>query len=217
MGPGHKPMSTFIRRLLLIALVAAAGCGVASAQSPPVPAPPDLSARSYILLDFHSGQQLVSVNAHERVEPASLTKVMTAYVVFSELRAGNIALDELVTISERAWRTPGSRMFVEVRSQVAVEDLLKGLIIQSGNDAAVALAEHIAGDEQTFAQFMNQHARQLGLTGTQYRNATGLPDPEHYTTAYDTALLTAAAIRNFPEYYSWYPERQSTWNGTTQP
>lgn len=204
-------------RCFVFALVAVAATTTVHAQNVlPVPAPPNLAAKSYILVDFHSGRELVAHKADERVDPASITKVMTAYVIFQELRAGNISLTDEVSISERAWRAPGSRMFVEVGSKVSVQDLLKGLIIQSGNDAAIALAEHVAGSEATFAQVMNQYAAQLGLVGTQYRNATGLSHPEHYTTARDTALLAAAAIRDFPEYYKWYSERQFTWNGITQ-
>ena len=185
-------------------------------QPLPVPAPPQLAASSYILVDFDSGRELVAHNAGERVDPASLTKIMTAYVVFSELKAGNIGLDDMVPVSERAWRAPGSRMFIEVGSRISVQNLLKGLIIQSGNDASIALAEHIAGNEATFAELMNQYAAKLGMHDSSFRNATGLTQDEHYTTARDTALLAAAAIRDFPEYYAWYSERQFTWNGITQ-
>ncbi|RFA31280.1 serine-type D-Ala-D-Ala carboxypeptidase [Alkalilimnicola ehrlichii] len=205
--------SRFIASLVLVGLYLVAGAVQASI---PLPAPPSLSANSYILLDFHSGRELVTHNADERVDPASLTKIMTAYVVFNELKSGNITLDERVTISERAWRAPGSRMFVEVGTQVSVENLLKGLIIQSGNDASIALAEHIAGNEDTFAQVMNQYAARLGMDNTNYRNATGLPHEDHYTTARDVAILAKAAIRDFPEYYAWYSERQFTWNGISQ-
>ena len=141
---------------------------------------------------------------------------MTSYVVFHELAKGNLKLEEMVTVSERAWRTPGSRMFIEVNSTVSVEDLLKGMIIQSGNDASVALAEHIAGSEEVFASLMNQYAASLGMGDTSYENATGLPSPEHYTTAADVAVLSAALIREFPELYSWYSIKEYTYNDIRQ-
>lgn len=181
-----------------------------------VPTPPKLAAESYILTDFHSGTVLAEQNADEKLPPASLTKIMTVYVVFKELKQGNLKLDELVTVSEKAWRAPGSRMFIEVNKQVPVEDLLKGVIIQSGNDASIALAEHIAGDESTFAELMNHHAKVLGLTNTHYVNSTGLPDENHYTTAKDLARLTQALIAEFPEYYGWFSIKEFTYNGITQ-
>ncbi len=183
----------------------------------PIPAPPAVNARSWLLQDFHSGAVLSEHNANERMEPASLVKIMTAYIVFSEIRAGTVSLDNQVLISEKAWRMPGSRMFIEVNTRVSVEDLLKGMIVQSGNDASVALAEHVAGSESAFADLMNEHARALGMTGTHYTNSTGLPDPDLYTTAHDLALLARAMIRKFPEYYQWYSEREFTFNGITQP
>ena len=185
-------------------------------QPVPVPAAPELASPSYILIDFHSGAVLAAKNPDERREPASLTKMMTEYIVFSELKAGNLKLDDEVTISERAWRAEGSRTFLEVGDRVPVEVLLKGLIIQSGNDASIALAEHIAGSEQTFAQLMNQYAFQLGMHDTHLVNSTGLPHPDHYSTARDMATLAIALIRDFPEYYKWHSEKQFTWNGITQ-
>lgn len=182
----------------------------------PVPAAPELAAPAYILIDFHSGAELAAKNPDVRREPASLTKMMTEYIVFQELKAGNLKLTDLVTISEKAWRAEGSRTFVEVGNKVPVEVLIKGLMIQSGNDASIALAEHIAGSEQTFAQLMNQYAVQLGMTGTNFMNATGLPHPEHYSTARDMAILATALIRDFPEFYKWHGEKQFTWNGITQ-
>jgi D-alanyl-D-alanine carboxypeptidase (penicillin-binding protein 5/6) len=154
--------------------------------------------------------------ATERLEPASLTKIMTAYVIFRELAEGNLTLDEQVTVSEKAWRTKGSRMFIEVGKQVGVEDLLKGMIVQSGNDASVALAERVAGTEATFAELMNRHAERLGMTQSHFVNATGLPDPEHYTTPRDIAKVSAAIIREFPEYYAWYAIPEFTFNGINQ-
>jgi D-alanyl-D-alanine carboxypeptidase (penicillin-binding protein 5/6) len=182
----------------------------------PNPTAPTVAAKSYILQDFDSGRILAEQNSDQRLPPASITKLMTAYVVSHELQAGNISLADDVLISEKAWRMVGSRSFIEVNTKVSVEALLRGMIIQSGNDAAVALAEHIAGSEETFAQMMNQYAQRLGMVNTNYRNATGLPDPDHYTTARDIATLSAAIIAEFPEEYKWYSEKQYTYNGITQ-
>lgn len=182
----------------------------------PTPAPPDVAASGYLLIDFNSGKTLAERNADQRLEPASLTKIMTAYVVFRELTDGNISLQDRVLVSKKAWRTPGSRMFIEVGKRVSVEDLLQGMIIQSGNDAAVALAEHVAGSEETFANLMNEHARRLGMTRTNFVNSTGLPDPEHYTSPRDIAKVAAAVIREFPQYYRWYSTKEFTFNKITQ-
>ena len=187
-----------------------------AAAARPVPAAPQLAANSYILTDFNSGRILVEQNADLRVEPASITKLMTAYVVFRELEEGNITLQETVQVSEKAWRTGGSRMFIEPDMQVKVEDLMRGMIIQSGNDASVALAEHIAGSEEAFAGLMNHYAEQLGMTGTNFTNSTGLPDPDHYTTARDITALSAATVRDFPDYYTWYSEKEFTFNNIRQ-
>lgn len=182
-----------------------------------IPAPPQIAASSYFLQDFDSGRILAEKNADEVLPPASLTKIMTVYIAFRELSSNRLSLDEMVTVSEKAWRTPGSKMFIEVNKQVKVEDLLKGIIIQSGNDASVALAEHIAGDEQTFAEMMNQQAKRLGMDSTYYMNATGLPVPnQHYTTARDLAVLTHAVIKEFPDYYRWDSEKEFTYNNITQ-
>ncbi len=181
-----------------------------------VPSPPQVAAKSYVLMDFHSGQFLVQKNPDQRMDPASLTKIMTAYVVFSELESGNIGLDDKVHISEKAWRTEGSRMFVEVNTEVPVRELLKGMVIQSGNDASVALAEHVAGSEEAFASLMNKHARRLGMKNTHFVNATGLPHKEHYTTARDLALLAQALIRDFPEFYKLNSQKEYRYNGITQ-
>jgi D-alanyl-D-alanine carboxypeptidase (penicillin-binding protein 5/6) len=182
----------------------------------PKPSAPSVAAKAYVLVDYDSGRLLAEQNADERLPPASITKLMTSYVVSHELHAGNIALDDEVLISEKAWRMVGSRSFIEVNTKVSVEALLRGMIVQSGNDAAVALAEHIAGSEETFAQMMNQYAQQLGMYDTNYRNATGLPDPDHYTTARDIATLSAALIKDFPEHYKWYSEKEYTYNDITQ-
>ena len=190
----------------------------ASAQAAiPIPAPPAVNAGGYLLMDFNSGHVLVEGNARERLEPASLTKLMTSYIVFNELRLGNVRLDDQVSVSEKAWRMPGSRSFIQVNTRVNVETLLKGVIVQSGNDASVALAEHIAGSEDAFADLMNNYARALNMTGTHYVNSTGLPHPDHYTNAADLALLMQAMIRQFPDYYEWYSLKEYTHNGITQP
>ncbi len=182
----------------------------------PIPAAPVLGANSYILQDFYSQQVLVEHNADMRVEPASITKLMTSYVVFKELSADKIKLEDTVVVSENAWRTGGSRMFIDPSMSPTVLDLIKGMIIQSGNDACVALAEHIAGTEEAFADLMNHYANELGMTGTHYLNSTGLPHEDHYTTARDVALLSSAIINEFPEYYTWYSEKEFTFNEIRQ-
>ncbi len=182
-----------------------------------IPAAPSVAASSYILLDFNSGKVLAEKNADLRLAPASLTKIMTVYVIFRELESGHLSLDEKVTISKKAWQTPGSRMFVEVNKQVSIEDLLQGVIIQSGNDASVALAEHVAGDEATFAAMMNQHAERLGMLSSHFENSMGLPSENHYTTASDLAKLTIAVIKEFPDYYRWDSKKEFTFNNITQP
>ena len=182
----------------------------------PIPKPPSTGAKSYIIQDYGSGNVLAEENSEVSVDPASITKLMTAYVVFSELQSNNIALTDIVTISEKAWRTPGSRMFVEVGKTVPVEDLLKGMIIQSGNDATVALAEYVAGSEDSFADAMNKHAQEIGLTGSHFVNSTGLPDENHYMTAKDIANLASLLISQYPEYYKWYSQKEYTFNDITQ-
>jgi len=189
---------------------------IAEAAIVPNPAAPRIAAKSYILQDFESGKVLAESNSKQRLPPASITKLMTAYIVSKELESGNISLADDVLISEKAWRMVGSRSFIEVNTNVPVEVLLRGMIIQSGNDAAVALAEHIAGSEETFSQMMNQYAQQLGMVDTHYQNSTGLPAKEHYTTAADIAILSAAIIRDFPEHYKWYAEKEFTYNNITQ-
>jgi D-alanyl-D-alanine carboxypeptidase (penicillin-binding protein 5/6) len=181
-----------------------------------IPAAPELPAKAYYLEDFNSGRVLAESNADERLPPASLTKIVTAYVVFRELGSGNLKLTDMVTISPKAWHTEGSRMFVEVNKQVPVEDLIKGMIIQSGNDASVALAEHIAGDETIFAQLMNQHAERLGMKNSHFTNSMGLPDPGHYTSARDLAIVTRSIIREFPQYYKWHSLKEFYFNGIKQ-
>ncbi len=181
-----------------------------------IPSPPRLAATGFLLMDYQSGQILAESKADERMEPASLTKMMTAYSVFHELKAGHISIDDKVRVSEKAWRMPGSRMFIEVGSSVSVAELIKGMIIQSGNDASVALAEFVAGSEDAFVPLMNAHAKTLGLTGTHFVNSTGLPHTNHYTTPRDMAKLAMALIREFPEHYSLYSEKKYTYNEITQ-
>ncbi|MGI9259674.1 MAG: D-alanyl-D-alanine carboxypeptidase family protein [Gammaproteobacteria bacterium] len=182
----------------------------------PIAAPPQIGASSYMLMDYSSGRILASSNPDERVEPASLTKLLTAYTAFHAVRQGQISLDDQVLVSERAWRMEGSRMFIEVGTTVPVESLFRGMIIQSGNDASVALAEHVAGTEEAFVDLMNQHASLLGMSNSSFRNTTGLPDPDHYVTARDVAVLARAIIEEFPEYYSWYSELEFTYNEISQ-
>lgn len=187
-----------------------------AAETLVIPPPPDVGAKAYILVDHFSGRVLAESNAEQRLEPASLTKIMTAYVVFRELAKGNLKLDTMVTVSEKAWRTEGSRMFAQVGAQISVENLLKGMIVQSGNDASVALAEHVAGDEAVFVQMMNQNAERLGMKNTHFKNSMGLPDPEHYSTAHDLYLLTSSLIREFPQYYQWHSIKEFLFNNIKQ-
>ena len=205
-----SPMQRRIIAILVLALV----CSVAQAAG--IPQPPDVDAKSHILIDMHSARVLTEGSADERVEPASLTKMMTSYVVFAEMATGKFSLSDEVLVSEKAWRMKGSRMFIEVGTRVSVEALLMGLIVQSGNDAAVALAEFVAGDEGTFADLMNRHARRLGMNGSHFTNSSGLPEPDNYSTARDMAIIAAALIRDFPEYYSWNAVREYEYGGINQ-
>ena len=182
----------------------------------PIPAPPQVAAKNYILVDFNSARLLAEKDADEQVEPASITKLMTGYVIYRELDSGRLGLDDMVTISEKAWRMGGSRMYVEVGKQVSVRELLKGMVIQSGNDATVALAEHIAGTEDAFVQLMNEYAAQLGMTNTMFMNSTGWPAEGHLTTARDISKLAIAVIAEFPQYYSRYKEKVYTYNNIKQ-
>lgn len=206
----HKSLRFSVALFALLALSAG------GALARPLPAPPSVSADSYIIQDFRSGEILGESKADQRMEPASITKLMTAYLVFAELRSERLSLTDKVTISEKAWRMPGSRTFVEVGSEVTVETLLKGMIVQSGNDATLALAEQVAGSEEAFASLMNHKAKELGLADTHYVNGTGLPHPDHYSTGKDIATLTRALIRDFPEYYLYYAQKKYTYNGISQ-
>ncbi len=198
--------------LLALFCVAAAPCFA----DMPIPSPPNIDATAYILVDFQTGKVLAAKNAMQELPMASLTKLMTTYIVFQELASGKLKLDEPVTISEHAWRQGGSRTFVQVGTQVPVRSLVLGMIVQSGNDATVALAERIAGTEDAFVQMMNATAQRLGLTHTHYIDSTGLPAPGHYTTARDLSLLTAALIRDFPQYYHWFSVKAFKYNGILQ-
>ena len=205
----------FCSKIIGIALIFGSLSGASLAQIA-APSPPKLAAKGYLLIDFKSSRVLGSMNPDERLDPASITKLMTAYAVFRAINSGQINLDDEVQVSEKAWRTPGSRMFIEVGTKVAVELLLPGMIIQSGNDASVALAEHVAGTEATFAEVMNQLAAELGMTNTHYVNSTGLPAENHYTSATDISILATALIREFPDYYKWYSQKQFSYNGISQ-
>ena len=221
---GHSLRTFFGAALCTAALVSV--CVVtsmpANAQAIPqpqtiIPAAPQLAASSWILMDANSGHVLARNNADERLPPASLTKLMTAYLVERELDRGSISQDDKVNVSEKAWRTGGSKMFIEVGNQVSVEKLLHGIVIVSGNDASVAMAEHLAGGEAQFADIMNQHAARLGMENTHFKNATGLPVEGHYSSAHDLARLTQHIINDYPEHYKMYSERSFTYGGIKQP
>lgn len=181
-----------------------------------IPAAPDVDATAYILIDYMSGKVLAERDADKRLEPASLTKLMTCYAVFHALKAGTLKLDDMVTISEHAWRAEGSRTFVQVGSQVPAEILIKGMIVQSGNDATIALAERVGGTEAAFVQLMNGYAQHLGMTSTHFDDSSGLPSATHYTTARDLSKLGAALVREYPEYYAWFSIKEFIWNNIKQ-
>jgi D-alanyl-D-alanine carboxypeptidase (penicillin-binding protein 5/6) len=204
--------------LLIFTLLATSFSPALSAAPDLVPAPPQLPASAWVLMDHHSGRILAEHNPQARVEPASITKIMTTYVAFHALRNGSIAMDDEVRISENARykHTEGSRMFVEYNSLVSVEDLLRGIIVQSGNDASIALAEHIAGSEESFVTLMNRYAKALGMTDTHFVNSSGWPNENHYTTAADLAKLARALINEFPEQYAIFAERRFTHNEIAQ-
>jgi len=202
----------------LIFLFALSLICAAQALAQQLPVPPTLAAKSWLLLEMGSGQMLTSEKPDERLEPASLTKLMTAYLTFKAIHQKSIALEQALPVSERAWRTGGSKMFVRVDTQVQVEDLIKGMIVQSGNDACVTLAEGIAGSEENFAQMMNREAQRLGMKNSHFMNSTGLPNPQHYTTALDLSLLAGALIRDFPEEYKkYYSMKEFRYSNITQP
>jgi D-alanyl-D-alanine carboxypeptidase (penicillin-binding protein 5/6) len=200
-----------MRKYLFVVLLMCTG--VAAADDVAVPT---VDAKSYYLMDASTGMVLAESNADTELSPASLTKLMTAYLAFEALENGTVGLDDPVTVSEKAWRAPGSRMFIEVDTEVKLDDLLHGLIIQSGNDAAIAIAEYLAGSEEAFVEKMNQTAASLGMVGTTYRNTNGLPASGHVSTAHDMALLARTLIERYPQYYSLYSEREFTYNQITQ-
>jgi D-alanyl-D-alanine carboxypeptidase (penicillin-binding protein 5/6) len=200
----------------LLALALLLGLAPAARAVTLMPTAPSIAARNWILVDFASGQTLAESQADQKIEPASLTKLMTAYVVFNALRDGHLLLDEQVLISEHAWRAEGSRTFVQVGTRVPVEVLVKGMIVQSGNDATIALAERVGGSEPAFVQMMNAWAQKLGMRGTHFEDSSGLPSPTHYSNARDLATLARAIIRDFPEYYAIYSMREYTWNNIRQ-
>jgi D-alanyl-D-alanine carboxypeptidase (penicillin-binding protein 5/6) len=205
-------------KFLLGLLLCVAASAANAQQAPlPVPPPPSIAAKSWVLYDFQAEQIVVAQNPNERIEPASLTKMMTAYLTYEAIRQKRIALDQVVPVSPRAWKAEGSRMFIEPQKPVTVGELIHGMVIQSGNDACIALAEAIAGSEEVFAQMMNQQAQKLGMKNTNFLNSTGLPDPKHFTTAYDMALLAAALIRTFPEHYKLNSQKEFRYNNITQP
>ncbi len=222
-GQGPAPIIRgFLRRPLMIrtfiaVLLLAVAAVPAFAQSSPIlPAPPTLAARAWILIDAQSRQVLVSRDPDRRVEPASLTKVMTAYLTFDALKQKRITLDQIAKVSERGYRAEGSRMFLDPKIPATVEDLLKGMVVQSGNDATITLAETVAGSEDTFVDLMNKQAARMGLKNTHFMNSTGLPDAQHYSTARDLAQLAANLIRDFPEYLTLYSTKEFRYNNITQ-
>ena len=209
-------MSKRVMTQLVMAMIAVWGAMTATAAPIIIPAAPQIGAESYLLIDAATGDVLASENARMRLPPASLTKIMTSYIIADEIEQGRITLDDRVPISVKAWRMEGSRMFIREGTEVSVADLLRGIVIQSGNDASVAMAEYIAGDEEAFAGLMTQTAKSLGMNNTNFMNATGLPDEMHYTTAEDLAILTRALINRFPEHYAIYSEKYFSYNDIRQ-
>lgn len=209
------PPLLLITLSLLVGYVPAANAGE---SLPPIPVPgaPKLAARAYVLLDYTTGKILAADHPHKREVPASLTKLMVLYIVFHQLASGQMHLNDLVPVSKKAWRTGGSRMFVQVGTKVPLQKLIEGVIVDSGNDATVALAQHVAGTTGAFVELMNATAKQLGLKGTHYSDVDGLPVPDHYSTPYDIALLCRDIIRGFPQYYHFFKLGHLTYNHITQ-
>ncbi len=208
-------IALFIKQITLSATVLFSACYIQAQEI--APAPPQLAAKSYVLMDAATGQVLINSNGDQRLPPASLTKLMTAYIATLEMKKGQVRPTDLVTISEKAWKTGGSKMFVEVNKQVPLEDLLHGIIIQSGNDASVAVSEYLAGSEDVFAEIMNKTAQQLGMNNSHFMNATGLPDANHFSSAHDMAILARAIIYEDPAHYNIYKQKEFTWNNIKQP
>ncbi|MFI3122386.1 MAG: D-alanyl-D-alanine carboxypeptidase family protein [Methylococcales bacterium] len=209
-------IKSFFRFILVFTLIFSALFANAEESDILTPAAPKIAASSFILMDYFTGKILAENNADIKLAPASLTKIMTVYVAFREISSGHLKLDDLATVSQNAWQTGGSRMFLEVNNKVSIEDLIKGIVIQSGNDAAVTLAEHIAGSESTFAEMMNQHAARLGMLNSHFEDSNGLPAENHYTSARDLAIVTKAIIDEFPDYYRWFSQKEFTYNKITQ-
>ena len=206
----------FLTAFATVPCVAESPAPTAPPAATAIPTPPQVDARAYIVVDYRTDKILAAKDAVARMEPASLTKLMTAYIVFQELAAGKLKLDEQVVVSEHAWRSEGSRTFIELGKPVWIQDLILGMIVQSGNDATIALAERIAGTEETFAQLMNSNAKRLGMVGSHFEDSSGLPSPQHYTTARDLSLLASAIIREYPQYYKWFSVREFEHNGIKQ-
>lgn len=219
---GHLDLEApLIRFISLLFAIAFSTLAVAQDSSPlsaalPVPAPPGLAAKSYLLIDYHTGRIIAEKNPDLKLPPASLTKMMTAYIVSFQLGRGDLSPDDLVPVSKNAHSAIGSRTFLEPGSQVTVRDLMYGLVVQSGNDASIALAEHIGGSEEGFATMMNEMARRLGMSGTHFTNSTGLPSKDHYTTARDLAKLAVAVVRDHPSHYRLYSVKEFKYNGINQ-
>ena len=214
-------LRSFLACVLLTAFATLPCAAQSPAPSTPpaataIPTSPQVDARAYIVVDYRTDKILAAKDAVARMEPASLTKLMTAYIVFQELAAGKLKLDEQIMVSEHAWRSEGSRSFIELGKPVSIQDLILGMIVQSGNDATIALAERIAGTEETFAQLMNSNAKRLGMVGSHFEDSSGLPSPQHYTTARDLSLLASAIIREYPQYYKWFSVREFEHNGIKQ-
>lgn len=212
----HFRPTTSEMQFAVAALLTLLACAAGAVQFPNIPAPPDLGVKAYILIDADTGETLAELEPDLSVEPASLTKIMTVYTVADALRRKLIKLDDTTVVSEYAWKQEGSRMFIDVDKPVTVDELLHGDIIQSGNDASVALAEHVSGTEETFATVMNQHAETLGMKASKFLNSTGLPHPDHVTTARDMATLTRVLIHDFPDIYALFKIPEYTYNGITQ-
>lgn len=202
--------------LFVIVLLSMAYSGNVFAVLQRIPNPPDIKAVGYILVDANSGYVIAKNKANERMEPASLTKMMVSYIAAKALEEGKISLDDEVTVSKKAWKMKGSRMFIEVNDKVTVQQLLNGIVVQSGNDATIALAEYIAGDEETFVKMMNKEARRLGLNDTHFANATGLPHEDHYSTPHDLAMLGIHLVKDYPSHYQYYSRKQYTYNDIKQ-
>ena len=209
-----KTLISFLKSLILLFFISSSNADEPRFYIPDAPA---IGAVAFIVMDHNSGAILAAKNEDERRAPASLTKLMTSYVVFQRIKEEFISLEDDVKISEKAWKTGGSRSFIEVGKMIKLKDLLRGMIIQSGNDASVALAEHVAGSEGTFVLFMNDYAEQLGMKNSRFENSSGLPHKDQYTTAKDIAILSSAMIRDFPDLYKWYSEKEFTYNNITQP